>query len=126
MNHNFLLIPAFFNIHLFRTKYFSNQKKFQRTKTSPLLQTLIFYLSNFYYCVFPVASYFTCSDLLKPFLFKYLETAAYDKRRAYHGTALVCLHNLRNLYTVFLFIKKHYNANLDSVELFFCDFGDQV
>lgn len=32
-----------------------------------------------------VAAYFTCSDTLKPFLLKYLETAAYDKRRAFHG-----------------------------------------
>jgi len=35
---------------------------------------------------------------LKPYLFKYLETSAYDKRRAYHGTALVCLHNLRKTF----------------------------
>ncbi|BES99216.1 MyTH4 domain [Nesidiocoris tenuis] len=42
-----------------------------------------------------VAAYFTCSDTLKPYLIKYLETAAYDKRRAYHGTASVCLQNLR-------------------------------
>merc|ERR1719411_1312884 len=45
-----------------------------------------------------IAAYFTSSELLKPFLFKYLETAAYDKRRAYHGTALVCLHNLRKTF----------------------------
>ncbi|XP_026679337.1 uncharacterized protein LOC103509128, partial [Diaphorina citri] len=42
-----------------------------------------------------VAAYFTCSDTLRPFLLKYLETAAYDKRRAFHGTASVCLQNLR-------------------------------
>ena len=36
-----------------------------------------------------VAAQFTCSDLLKPYLFKFLENSAYDKRRAYHGTALV-------------------------------------
>ena len=47
-----------------------------------------------------LAAYFICSDNLKPFLFKYLETAAYDKRRAYHGTALVCLHNLRKTFKV--------------------------
>ena len=41
------------------------------------------------------AAYFSCSEVLKPYLFKYLETAAYDKRRAYHGTAMVCLQNLR-------------------------------
>lgn len=32
-----------------------------------------------------VAAYFTCSENLRPFLLKYLETAAYDKRRAFHG-----------------------------------------
>ncbi|KAL0278610.1 UNVERIFIED_CONTAM: hypothetical protein PYX00_000382 [Menopon gallinae] len=45
-----------------------------------------------------VAAYFVCSDTLKAFLFKYLETAAYDKRRAYHGTATVCLQNLRKTF----------------------------
>ncbi|KAJ4444520.1 hypothetical protein ANN_06314 [Periplaneta americana] len=45
-----------------------------------------------------VAAYFVCSDTLKPYLFKYLETAAYDKRRAYHGTATVCLQNLRKTF----------------------------
>lgn len=42
-----------------------------------------------------IAAYFTCSEGLRPYLTKYLETAAYDKRRAYHGTAMVCLQNLR-------------------------------
>ncbi|KAK2711001.1 hypothetical protein QYM36_012239 [Artemia franciscana] len=42
-----------------------------------------------------VAAYFDCSHTLQPYLLKYLESAAYDKRRAYHGTALVCLQNLR-------------------------------
>ncbi|XP_065213017.1 unconventional myosin-XV isoform X2 [Planococcus citri] len=42
-----------------------------------------------------VAAYFMCSETLRPFLLKYLETAAYDKRRAFHGTANVCLQNLR-------------------------------
>ena len=32
-----------------------------------------------------IAAYFTCSDVLKPYLLKYLETNAYDKRRAFHG-----------------------------------------
>lgn len=32
-----------------------------------------------------VAAYFMCSETLRPFLLKYLETAAYDKRRAFHG-----------------------------------------
>jgi len=45
-----------------------------------------------------VAAYFVCSETLKPYLFKYLETAAYDKRRAYHGTAMVCLQNLRKTF----------------------------
>ncbi|XP_063236075.1 unconventional myosin-XV [Bacillus rossius redtenbacheri] len=45
-----------------------------------------------------VAAYFVCSETLKPYLFKYLETAAYDKRRAYHGTATVCLQNLRKTF----------------------------
>lgn len=45
-----------------------------------------------------IAAYFTCSLMLKPNLFKYLESSAYDKRRAYHGTALVCLHNLRKTF----------------------------
>merc|ERR1719242_1542733 len=45
-----------------------------------------------------IAAYFTCSEVLKPYLFKYLESSAYDKRRAYHGTALVCLHNLRKTF----------------------------
>lgn len=42
-----------------------------------------------------VAAYFDCSANLRPYLFHYLETSAYDKRRAYHATALVCLQNLR-------------------------------
>jgi myosin-15 len=45
-----------------------------------------------------IAAYFNCSEVLKSYLFKYLETSAYDKRRAYHGTALVCLHNLRKTF----------------------------
>lgn len=32
-----------------------------------------------------IAAYFTCSETLRPFLLKYLESAAYDKRRAFHG-----------------------------------------
>jgi hypothetical protein len=45
-----------------------------------------------------IAAYFTCSEILKPFLFKYLESNAYDKRRAFHGTALVTLQNLRKTF----------------------------
>ncbi|OXU27999.1 hypothetical protein TSAR_007656 [Trichomalopsis sarcophagae] len=57
-----------------------------------------------------VAAYFTCSDGLKPYLSKYLETAAYDKRRAYHGTATVCLQNLRKT------VKYGGRKNVPSVE----------
>lgn len=42
-----------------------------------------------------VTAYFDCSDNLRPYLLKYIETTAYDKRRAYHATALVCLQNFR-------------------------------
>ncbi|CAG0888186.1 unnamed protein product, partial [Cyprideis torosa] len=45
-----------------------------------------------------LAAYFSCSETLKPTLFKHLESAAFDKRRAYHGTALVCLQNLRKTF----------------------------
>ena len=37
------------------------------------------------------AAYFSCSEVLKPYLFKYLETAEYEKRRAYHGMKLIDL-----------------------------------
>lgn len=57
-----------------------------------------------------VAAYFTCSEGLKPYLTKYLETAAYDKRRAYHGTATVCLQNLRKT------VKYGGRKNVPSVE----------
>ncbi|KAF4520561.1 hypothetical protein B566_EDAN011113 [Ephemera danica] len=45
-----------------------------------------------------LAAYFVCSDTLKPYLYKYLETAAYDKRRAMKRTATVCLQNLRKTF----------------------------
>ncbi|XP_076680726.1 unconventional myosin 10A isoform X1 [Andrena cerasifolii] len=57
-----------------------------------------------------VAAYFACSDGLRPYLTKYLETAAYDKRRAYHGTATVCLQNLRKT------VKYGGRKNVPSVE----------
>ncbi|XP_020280008.1 unconventional myosin-XV isoform X2 [Pseudomyrmex gracilis] len=57
-----------------------------------------------------IAAYFTCSEGLKPYLTKYLETAAYDKRRAYHGTAMVCLQNLRKT------VKYGGRKNVPSVE----------
>ncbi|KAG5317858.1 MYO15 protein, partial [Pseudoatta argentina] len=57
-----------------------------------------------------IAAYFTCSEGLRPYLTKYLETAAYDKRRAYHGTAIVCLQNLRKT------VKYGGRKNVPSVE----------
>lgn len=42
-----------------------------------------------------LAAYFGCSDALKPYLLEHLTTAASDRRRASHGTAAVCLTNLR-------------------------------
>ena len=65
----------------------------------------VFLINKYFYLIFEfqdscqkgwrlfsiIAAYFTCSEVLKPYLFKYLESSAYDKRRAYHGTALVCL-----------------------------------
>ena len=45
-----------------------------------------------------IAAYFDCSENLRPYIFNYLEKAAYDKRRPYHGTALVCLQNLRKTF----------------------------
>ena len=71
------------------------------------------------FCI--AAAYFTCSDNLKPYLFKYLETAAYDKRRAYHGTAVVCLQNRRNLSNIvagkmFQVLKKLQPSQLDGIQ----------
>lgn len=45
-----------------------------------------------------VAAYFDCSPTFRPYLVKYLETAAYDKRRAYHSIASLCLQNLRKTF----------------------------
>lgn len=42
-----------------------------------------------------VAAYFSCSDSLTPFLVEHLASAASDRRRVCHGTAAVCLANLR-------------------------------
>uniref|UniRef100_F1KSK8 Myosin-XV n=1 Tax=Ascaris suum TaxID=6253 RepID=F1KSK8_ASCSU len=41
-----------------------------------------------------LTAYFDCSQVLKPYVFKYLADMANDPRRAYHGTALICLQNL--------------------------------
>ncbi|XP_025836405.1 unconventional myosin-XV [Agrilus planipennis] len=42
-----------------------------------------------------VAAYFACSETLKPYLMEHLSSAASDRRRICHGTAAVCLSNLR-------------------------------
>ncbi|VDN04137.1 unnamed protein product [Thelazia callipaeda] len=41
-----------------------------------------------------LTSYFDCSLVFRPYLFKYLCDMASDPRRAFHGTALICLQNL--------------------------------
>ncbi|OTF73406.1 myosin XV-like protein, partial [Euroglyphus maynei] len=45
-----------------------------------------------------ITAYFDCSETLRPYLFKYLETAAYDKRRAFHVTANITLKNLKKTF----------------------------
>lgn len=42
-----------------------------------------------------LAAYFGCSDALKPYLTEHLTTASSDRRKSCHGTASVCLTNLR-------------------------------
>ncbi|KAL9872077.1 unconventional myosin-XV [Glossina fuscipes] len=42
-----------------------------------------------------LAAYFGCSDALRPYLVEHLTSAASDRRRSCHGTAAVCLTNLR-------------------------------
>lgn len=42
-----------------------------------------------------LAAYFGCSDALKPYLLEHLTASASDRRRSSHGTAAVCLTNLR-------------------------------
>lgn len=42
-----------------------------------------------------LAAYFSCSDALKPYLMEHLTSSASDRRRSSHGTAGVCLSNLR-------------------------------
>lgn len=42
-----------------------------------------------------LAAYFGCSDALRPYLMEHLSAAAADRRRSSHGTAAVCLSNLR-------------------------------
>lgn len=45
-----------------------------------------------------MTAYFGCGDNLRPYLFKYLETAAFDKRRAFHVTASITLKNLKKTF----------------------------
>ncbi|GFO23509.1 myosin-xv [Plakobranchus ocellatus] len=45
-----------------------------------------------------VAAYFDCSDVLRPYLFKYLETTATDVGRTYNNAAALCLNNLRKTF----------------------------
>ncbi|XP_058837161.1 unconventional myosin-XV [Topomyia yanbarensis] len=42
-----------------------------------------------------LAAYFGCSEALRPYLIEHLTSAASDRRRSCHGTAAVCLTNLR-------------------------------
>lgn len=42
-----------------------------------------------------LAAYFGCSESLKPYLIEHLTSAASDRRKSSHGTAQVCLTNLR-------------------------------
>ncbi|XP_038116111.1 unconventional myosin-XV isoform X1 [Culex quinquefasciatus] len=42
-----------------------------------------------------LAAYFGCSDALRPYLIEHLTSAASDRHRSCHGTAAVCLTNLR-------------------------------
>ncbi|XP_076459661.1 unconventional myosin-XV-like isoform X2 [Babylonia areolata] len=45
-----------------------------------------------------VAAYCDCSDTLRPYLFKYLETTASDINRTYNHAAALCLQNLRKTF----------------------------
>lgn len=42
-----------------------------------------------------LAAYFGCSEALKPYLLEHLSGTASDRNRSSHGTATVCLTNLR-------------------------------
>lgn len=67
-----------------------------------------------------MTAYFDCSQVLKPYLIKYLSDAAGDSRRAYYGTALVCLQNLKKTFKYggrkFLLSSKEVDATTVSVE----------
>ncbi|PVD39191.1 hypothetical protein C0Q70_01819 [Pomacea canaliculata] len=45
-----------------------------------------------------VAAYCDCSEMLRPYLFKYLETTASDVNRTYNYAAALCLQNLRKTF----------------------------
>ncbi|XP_064594768.1 unconventional myosin-XV-like isoform X2 [Liolophura sinensis] len=45
-----------------------------------------------------IAAFFDCSEVLRPYLFKYLETTASDTARTYSGAASQCLQNLRKTF----------------------------
>lgn len=45
-----------------------------------------------------VACYCDCSEMLRPYLFKYLETTASDSSRTFSGAASICLQNLRKTF----------------------------
>ncbi|CAH1793641.1 unnamed protein product [Owenia fusiformis] len=42
-----------------------------------------------------MCAYYNTSDILRPYLMTYLENAAYNSSRQYHGLASVCLQNIR-------------------------------
>lgn len=41
-----------------------------------------------------ITSYFTSSDILKPYLLNFIKIVAFDKKRSCHQTAMTCLKNL--------------------------------
>lgn len=45
-----------------------------------------------------VAAFSDCSDMMRPYVFKYLETVATDTSRTYNQAAAICLQNLRKTF----------------------------
>lgn len=45
-----------------------------------------------------IACYCDCTEALRPYLFKFLETTASDTGRTYSGAASICLQNLRKTF----------------------------
>ena len=45
-----------------------------------------------------IAAYCDCSEMFRPYLFKYLETTANDTQRTYSGASAICLQNLRKTF----------------------------